>query len=215
MTTAHSLNGPEDLRTVNRRRPTLTVSNRPIIEPVFGTSPRKTLSIPACIDDYNHNMNGGDIANQLRVSYDLQRVERRTWRALFLFFLKTSIVNAYKLWYWGGHPKEDLEDVDPFNTHSPNHRKFREALIDSLWSYKGETGPTAPQEGSHEWERLKTRYQQCKQCAARGGTRKGKRKPLEHITNLSAPPRARFGCKQCKTPLCREGSCWEDFHRVE
>jgi hypothetical protein len=97
MITAHSLDYPDDLVLVNRRRPTLNPTNRPIIEPVFGTQARKELLIPRPINDYNHYMGGGDEANQLRANYDLQRRNRRTWRPLFFFFLKTSIVNAYHL----------------------------------------------------------------------------------------------------------------------
>jgi hypothetical protein len=59
MTTAHSLHNPDDLVLVNRRRPALNPTNRPIIEPVFGQHARKELFIPRPINDYNHNMGGG------------------------------------------------------------------------------------------------------------------------------------------------------------
>jgi hypothetical protein len=141
---------------VNRRRPALNPTNRPIIKPVFGTQARKELLIPRPINDYNQSMGGRDVANQLRISYDLQRRNMRIWRALFFFFLKTSIVNAYHLQQWGGRPYENDEEDhiqdedDPFIGRTDKHRKFREDLIISLWSYAGETGPTAPQEPSHE-----------------------------------------------------------------
>jgi len=78
----------------------------------------------------------------------MQRVNRRTWRALF-FFLKTSIVNAYLWRRWGGHPNEDeYEEEEPDNLDTAGNRKFREALIESLWLCEGETGPTAPEEDS-------------------------------------------------------------------
>jgi hypothetical protein len=63
MITAYSLDYPDDLVLVNRRRPTLNPTNRPIIEPVFGTQARKELLIPRLINDYNHYMGGGDEAN--------------------------------------------------------------------------------------------------------------------------------------------------------
>jgi hypothetical protein len=63
MITAHSLHKSEDLVTVNRRKPAIPPSNRPIIEPVFGNHARKKLPIPRPIDDYNHGMGGGDVAN--------------------------------------------------------------------------------------------------------------------------------------------------------
>jgi hypothetical protein len=70
MTTAHFLTNDDNLVLVNKRRPAITTANRSIIEPVFGNQPRKQLPIPKAINDYNHNMNGGDVANQLRATYD-------------------------------------------------------------------------------------------------------------------------------------------------
>jgi hypothetical protein len=70
MTTAHFLTNDDNLVLVNRRKPAITTANRSIIKPVFGNQPRKQLPIPKAINDYNHNMNGGDVANQLRATYD-------------------------------------------------------------------------------------------------------------------------------------------------
>jgi hypothetical protein len=68
--TAHSLTNDNNLVLINRRRPAITTANRSIIEPVFGNQPRKQLPIPKAINDYNHGMNGGDVTNQLRATYD-------------------------------------------------------------------------------------------------------------------------------------------------
>lgn len=130
MTTAHSLKDNDDLVVINRRKPAITPANRSIIQPVFGEQPRKGLAISKAINDYNHGMNGGDVANQLRVTYDMQRREQRTWRALFLFFFKTSVVNAYLLHKWRefGPPNDKEEEAEVLD-HTPRHRRFREALI--------------------------------------------------------------------------------------
>jgi hypothetical protein len=53
MTTAHTLHHPENLVLVNRRSPALTPTNRPIIEPVFGTQRHKKLLIPRPINNYD------------------------------------------------------------------------------------------------------------------------------------------------------------------
>ena len=89
------------------------------------------------------------MANQLRISYDLQRRNRRTWRALFFFFLKTSIVNAYHLQQWSRGPPDNDED-DLLISRKATHLRFREDLIIALWGYVGETGPSAPLEVTHE-----------------------------------------------------------------
>jgi hypothetical protein len=42
------------------------------------------------------------------------------------------------------------------------------------------------------------------------------RTPLGEVSgNLGNISRSSWGCKQCGVVLCREGDCWEAFHRVE
>src|SRR5450755_3710825 len=93
MITAHFLHNFEVLMVVNRKKPALNANNKAIIEPVFGNNIRKEFFIPKPINDYNQSMNGSDVANQLRAIYDMQRRESRTWRSLFMWFFKQSIVN--------------------------------------------------------------------------------------------------------------------------
>jgi ankyrin repeat protein len=57
------------------------------------------LYIPLEIDDYNHHMNGADIANQRRKYCSNQRKHNiRAWRLLFLWLLDIVIANCYILW---------------------------------------------------------------------------------------------------------------------
>ena len=46
--------------------------------------PDKELEIPIFIDDYNHNIGGVDISNQLRESYETHRATQRNWWPLFI-----------------------------------------------------------------------------------------------------------------------------------
>jgi hypothetical protein len=95
------------------------------------------------------------------MEYDLQRRNMRTWRALFFFFFKTSLVNAYKLHTWREHPPNDNAEAEAEDSWArPNgaHRKFREALVTSLWEYAFEIGPYAPEELSHEWVKQLSRW---------------------------------------------------------
>ncbi|KAG9070704.1 hypothetical protein KI688_008243 [Linnemannia hyalina] len=56
---------------------------------------RALLPIPKIIDDYNHHMNGVDIADQLRSYYSTQLRTYRAWAPIFFWLLDTTIINAY------------------------------------------------------------------------------------------------------------------------
>ena len=74
LTTAHSVHHTEeDTIEVERCRPKKTCTNAKITLPVFEGQPSNLLRIPTVIDDYNHRMNGVDIANQLRAWMTVSR----------------------------------------------------------------------------------------------------------------------------------------------
>jgi hypothetical protein len=86
-TTAYSLHRPDEDTTIrNRKQPKPTSTNARITRPIFGDLPRKRLPIPRAIGDYDHYMNGVDLAHQFR-----------TW-------MTTSRPGIYKawqpLWHW-------------------------------------------------------------------------------------------------------------------
>jgi hypothetical protein len=64
LTTAHTLYRPkEDTIIRNRKRPKLTFINTRITRPIFGDAHRKQLLILRVINDYNHHINGVNLAN--------------------------------------------------------------------------------------------------------------------------------------------------------
>jgi hypothetical protein len=64
LTIRHSLHrAEEDIIVRDRKRPKPTSTNARITRPVFSNLPRKQLPIPRVINDYNHYMNGVDLAN--------------------------------------------------------------------------------------------------------------------------------------------------------
>ena len=48
-------------------------TNAGIVLKVFNNDVIKKLPIPIFIDDYNHHMNGMDVANQMRASYRINK----------------------------------------------------------------------------------------------------------------------------------------------
>lgn len=65
ITTMHEI-GPDHTVEQRRRRPRITSPNSIWIREVFGAQPVKKLPIPKFVDDYNYNIGGVDIADQLR-----------------------------------------------------------------------------------------------------------------------------------------------------
>jgi hypothetical protein len=109
LTTAYSLYRPEEDTIIrNRKRPKKTSANSRITRPIFGNLSRKELAIPKVIDDYNHYMNGVDLANQLRAWMTCSRPGIcKAWHPLWYWLLDTCACNAYLIWK-GSYRELDL-----------------------------------------------------------------------------------------------------------
>ncbi|MFL5661997.1 MAG: hypothetical protein ACJ8BW_11710 [Ktedonobacteraceae bacterium] len=99
MSTVHCVFDKGDLIKRYRKAPKPTSTNAKVVLAVFGGEYRKWLYIPIAIDDYNHHMNGVDIANQRRKYCSTYRKRNlRSWRPLFHWLLDVTVVNSYILW---------------------------------------------------------------------------------------------------------------------
>jgi hypothetical protein len=81
------------------------LTNARVTRRIFGDATSKELDNPAFIDDYNHHMNGVDLANQFRGTYETHGTGRRNWLPMFYWFLDIAIVNAFRIQYL--HAKTD------------------------------------------------------------------------------------------------------------
>ena len=79
LSTIHTIHSTNDFITRLRKKPSKTLTSTRIVQVVFGDDPTKELEIPVFIDDYNHNIGGVDIANQLRESFEIYRATLRNW----------------------------------------------------------------------------------------------------------------------------------------
>jgi hypothetical protein len=77
LSTIHTIHTVNDFVARQRKRPAKTSTSARIVRRVFGEDLIKELEIPVFIDDYNHNIGGVDIANQLRESYETHKATRR------------------------------------------------------------------------------------------------------------------------------------------
>jgi hypothetical protein len=96
------------------------------VQAVFGSESKKKLKIPKIIDNYNHYMNGIDIADQLRSYYNTQKITRRNWMPIFFWLLDTAIINAYQIVRTMGSMQEQKE--------------FRNELVWDLINFANDTG---------------------------------------------------------------------------
>jgi hypothetical protein len=91
-------------------------------------APKLALLVILPIDDYNYNINGVDIADQLRAEMPTYRITWRSWFLYWFWLLDTTIVNAFLLWYW------EIENrcIGRALEKERSQRVFREALVQSL-----------------------------------------------------------------------------------
>jgi len=79
----------------------------------FGNLQEKEMMIPLCIDDYNHNMGGVDIADQMRSYYDTQLTSFRTWWPMLFWAYDIMVTNAYLIY-----------KVMPQSSNTITHKEF-------------------------------------------------------------------------------------------
>ena len=175
---------------------------------------RKNLAIPCVIDEYNHKMGQVDLADQYRAGNPgLRRIRRGGWHALWKFIYNTVLVNSYLLSSWVGR-REKGSGLER------GQSEFRSKLISQLFELAG--AEALKQKWSISSEQhirvLRARKQDCIGCSLIGQVRKPeKRKALGEISANQGPrkrPRSTiYGCKACDIPLCKEGPCWDEYHK--
>ncbi|KJZ68919.1 hypothetical protein HIM_11686 [Hirsutella minnesotensis 3608] len=97
LSTVHT--GVEVEQRIRRRPNNLKKPQQKAIKREFGDEPTKELLIPAATAEYNDNMGGVDIGDQLRsyLGFD-HPIRRGGWKAIaFGFLLDTALINSYIL----------------------------------------------------------------------------------------------------------------------
>jgi hypothetical protein len=208
-----------------RKRPKETSSAARTARKPFGNSPIKNLRIPTVYNDYNHNMGGVDIADQLREGMSgLRRIRRGGWRALWHFILNLTLVNSFLLSGFKSQfefrnalirqllEKGSVGGVGATGKGAQAQRRKVSALI-------GESRTRSNLERQHQGHKLGYRgiQQYCIQC----NTVPERRPVLREVSsNLSGRKvigkskgyqrrkKSRYGCTICNIALCKEGNCF-------
>lgn len=179
----------------------------------------RPLPIPKMVDDYNHFMNGVDIADHLRAMFTTEQQTSRTWMPLFYYLLDTAICNAYIL---SKHYRKSKLSYNPKKRIRGTHRAFREALIDDLLlQYK--VGPTRIYTPSRHLptsrldrpielhEKVKTSYcGRCQFCRFRKDLLEKRLGIIGGVGKLKDVRQTRVMCKHCNMYLCL--NCFPLFH---
>ena len=191
---------------------------------MFGSESRKVLKIHKIIDDYNHNMNGVDVADQLRSYYNTQQTARRNWMPLFYWLLDTAIINAYRIARTLGSEQEQKEfrrelvwdlvnladDTIGIQLRAGSKRGANEEIKKEAKRPKVTKNFELPNQrlvpGNHfaEWRERREACQWCTWLASK------KKLDMDRKT----PYQSQLWCVLCDVPLCCNSNrnCFRDFH---
>ena len=81
--------------TAKRKKPRMTATNRECLKEVWGDAHTKEIKIPQFIDDYNHNMNAVDRADQLIATYTMKHRCCRSWTPFLLYIMNIIRINSF------------------------------------------------------------------------------------------------------------------------
>ena len=206
ISTIHSVDKQEDRVEKPRVRPSLSVRDNKAIKNAFGDHRVATISIPKIINDYNHLMNGVDLADQRRSYFSNQHRVKRNWMPLFRFLIDVAIVNSYLI----------------FKKNNPiDHRDFRASVVRAILTKH-------PHPPSIVFiPPLKRRYVTAETTRSEIPQRNevGGHLPIVadtrgvcyacRIQGLEPPGKTQMMCRKCNVHLCikREKNCFLSFHR--
>lgn len=187
-----------------------TTRERSTVERTNKEGEKVTINCPKSVSDYNKNMGGVDLFDQLHACYNISWKSRRWWLKLFYYLVDASIVNSFILYKTGASTSKP-----PFKPKS--HLMFRSMLANQLigdyngrkaqssWlvigknKAKKEDGRAVSVENtvrlSNVGEHLptKTTSRRCARCSTE-----------------KTPKRSNVACTKCGVALCI--SCFAPFH---
>jgi hypothetical protein len=212
LSTVHTIHTANDFIARQRKRPAKTSTSARIVRPVFGDNPVKELEIPVFIDDYNHNMGGVDIANQLRESFETHRSSQRNWWPLFYWLIDVVVINSYRLY------RTHIEQLGQEITLS--HIDFRTSLYCHLFSFSQSARIYRLQQElggkrlfGNDLDHIHQRTRRdianpCEWCRYQVKYQKLIGQPV-----AQRAARTRSGCSFCEVALCQNTDCWSNYHQ--
>jgi hypothetical protein len=191
----------------------------------------KEMPVPESIDAYNHNMNGVDLADQMRTTHPFQRRCYRTWYPLWNYLRETTITNAYIIWRAESKTTIGITSTRSMHFHFCNDLAVALMActrVEEIGSKrKREVSPppavisqATGQIGCQEVSLMPSKkLGYCDSCQIAHRHPKGIRKPLGELSVNSLrgnsnikerqkrPHQTRFKCSTCLVFLCNTNLC--------
>ena len=166
----------------------------------------------------------------MRSYYTSLKRHRKTWKPLLHFLLDTVVTNCFKLSSFANQGWPNKAGHKAFIERLINslfQNSIRVAKIHKPHIPMSQIKRYPVVEHGYKPERINSKAVACSACfeAGKRGTvkRLSRRKPLVELSDNTVRksrdnrswkrpkqvPRTRFGCRLCKIPLCKTGSCWE------
>ena len=119
----------------SKRKPLIMLSSCGSGRPMTVRTRRETVSKPAVVNAYNHNMNGVNVADQFTVFYSFVRRTRKWWRKLFFYLLEVTVVNSFLLYRQTVHQPK-------------NHLAYRRMIVEQAATIFIQQAPPRPGPGA-------------------------------------------------------------------
>lgn len=212
MTTIHPLKGRRSQVLTKRRKPTR--SNPLAARHVFKDATSLTLPILACINDYNQNKVGVDVADQYQSYYSTQLITHRNWYPMFFWILDTALINSFII-YRDLNQYQGLQHKD-FRMHVAwdlilggkqiQHPKLQpECVTNKAQPVSISSNPSLhlPSSVSVQDRRVCIRCQE-------------KKKVDSGLWDKRYLPKTQWKCNACNLPLCLTASrnCFYEYHQA-
>ncbi|MCG8074811.1 MAG: hypothetical protein JAY75_01030 [Candidatus Thiodiazotropha taylori] len=147
---------------------------------------------PSIIPEYNSNMNGVDVADQLRTEYSTYRTSKKWWRYLFWFLFDLAVTNGFILMREStNHQRRTKNNRAKVRTMVEFRMNLAKLLISDFTD--NETAALATVQAGHFSSKGEKRGR-CRQCS--------KDKRRRDVIWM---------CRQCNIHLCVD--CFQPYHR--
>lgn len=185
----------------------LSTNCSPLAPDVHIQRNNQSVSKPAVVDQYNKNMGGVDLADQLRKYYSVGRTSYRWYRYIFWFIVDVSICNAfilynhYRVSQGQGKVKQlafrtnlAKQLIAGFSSTVSVPHSAKRRRIEDLSNEPGNSG-------KHFIVKIDGRKKECVYC-----------KMVGNKTPKGRAVESSFKCIQCSVALCK--TCFNNYHTL-